>query len=59
MQNFTKGQDFFTLSGFTPTEAATALASSTLIAGSQQLTLSDGTKILFAGVTGLSLTNFI
>ena len=59
IQNFTKGQDFFTLTGFTTTEAATALASSTLIAGSQQLTLSDGTKILFAGVTGLTVISFI
>ena len=59
VQNFTKGQDFFTLTGFATTEASNALSSSTLIAGSQQLTLSDGTKILFVGVTGLGASSFI
>ena len=59
VQNFTKGQDFFTLSGFATNEATNALASAVTIGGSQHLTLSDGTKILFAGVTGLGAGSFI
>jgi hypothetical protein len=59
IQNFTKGRDFFTLSGFATNEAANALASAVTIAGSQQLTLSDGTKILFAGTTGVTASSFV
>ncbi len=59
VQGFAAGQDSFTLLGFGAGEAATALAGAVTIAGSQQLTLSDGTKILFSGVTGLGASSFI
>lgn len=59
VQNFTAGQDFFTLVGFGTGAAATALAGAVVVTGSEQLTLSDGTKILFAGVTGLSGGSFV
>ena len=59
VQNFTPGQDFFTLVGFGAGAAATALAGAVVVGGSEQLTLSDGTRILFAGVTGLAGSSFI
>ena len=59
VQNFTKGQDAINLSGFAGNEAAIALAASSIIAGSQQVNLSDGTRILFVGVSGLSASSFI
>ena len=59
VRNFTADQDFFTLSGFAANEATTALTSAVTIGGSEQLTLSDGTKILFAEGTGLGSSSFI
>ena len=59
IQNFTAGADFVSLLGFTAGEAARALSSATTISGSEQLVLSDGTRILFQNVTGLSGTNFL
>ena len=59
IQNFTQGQDFLSFSGFATDEATSALAASVMIAGAQQLTLSDGTKILFVGVTGLTASSFL
>lgn len=59
VQNFTKGQDFITFTGFSAPEVASALSSAGLVGGSQQLTLADGTKILFAGITGLSAGNIL
>ena len=59
VRNFIPGQDFMNFAGFSTTEATNALAASVLIAGSRQLTLSDGTRILFAGVTGLATASFL
>ena len=59
VRNFIPGQDFMNFAGFSTTEATNALAASVLIAGSRQLTLSDGTRILFVGVTGLTTASFL
>lgn len=59
IQNFTKGTDYVSFLGFATGEAGRALASATTVAGSERLTLSDGTQIQFLGVTNLTLANFL
>ncbi len=59
IENFTLGTDFISLVDFAANEGARALASATTLAGAEQLTLSDGTKILFVGVTGLTASSFL
>lgn len=54
MQGFTPGRDFITLINFAAGEAAAALAGAQTVAGSEVLTLSDGTHITFQGITGIS-----
>lgn len=44
---------------FAPGTAAAALTASITIAGSQHLTLPDGTHITFQGFTGLTAANFL
>ena len=52
-------RDYVSFIGFSAGEATQALSSATVVAGSEQLTLSDGTKILFLGVTGLTNSSFL
>ena len=59
IEGFSPGVDYLSLSGYAPTELAVALAGAVTSHGSEQLTLSDGTHITFAGVTGLSVANFL
>ncbi len=59
VQNFVAGQDFVSFLGFASGEAAQALSGAVVAAGSEQLTLSDGTRILFQNVTGLTSSNFL
>jgi hypothetical protein len=59
IQNFQPSIDYLQLAGFAPGEAATALAGATTSAGSEHLTLSDGTHITLAGFTGLTASSFI
>ena len=59
MQGFTAGKDFLTLINFSAGEAAAALAGAQTVAGSEALTLSDGTHITFQGINGLSAANFL
>ena len=56
---FTSGKDFVSLLNYGTAEAARALAASTVVSGSQRLTLSDGATISFENVTGLTLRNFL
>ena len=59
VQNFNPTLDSLTLLNFGSNEAATALSSATTISGSEQLSLSEGTKIPFVGVTGLGSGAFV
>ncbi len=52
-------RDYVSFVGFATGEATRALAAATTVAGSEQLTLADGTKILFQGVTGLGSSSFL
>ena len=52
-------QDYLSLLGFAPGEAARALAAATTVSGSERLILSDGTRIQFLGVSGLTTSNFL
>lgn len=58
VQNFTQGTDFISLFGFPTGEAAHALANAVTAGGNETLTLSDGTSILFQGLTGLTAADF-
>ena len=59
IQNFVPGQDYVALLGFGSAEATKALSSAVTVSGSEQVTLSDGTRIQFLGVTGLQTSNFL
>ncbi|MCX7380385.1 MAG: hypothetical protein NT133_02980 [Alphaproteobacteria bacterium] len=59
MQGFTAGKDYLTLINFGTGEAAAALAGAQTVAGSEVLTLSDGTHITFQGFTGLTTANIL
>ncbi len=59
VQGFDPALDYFTLLGFGPDEAATALAGATTTGGDQHLTLSDGTHITLVGFTGLAAGSFL
>ena len=52
-------RDYVSFVGFATGEATRALAGATNVSGSERLTLSDGTTILFQGVTGLSSASFL
>ncbi len=52
-------RDYIALVGFAPGEAARALATATISNGSENLVLSDGTKIQFLGFSGLTSSNFL
>ncbi len=58
VQSFTEVHDFISLFGFPAGEAAAALSSAVIAGGDERLTLSDGTHILFQGVTGLTAADF-
>ena len=47
------------LQGYDPNEAANAIARAATTGGSTTITLSDNTRISFAGVTSLSTSNFV
>lgn len=59
MMGFDPAKDYLTLIGFGTGELASALAGAQTVAGSEVLTLSDGTHITFAGYTGVSQANFL
>ena len=60
ISNFIGGIDFISLPGFPASEAADALAAATITGGGDtQLTLSDGTQLMFVGVSGLTPGNFV
>ncbi len=59
IEGYVAGQDYISLVGFGSGEANRALSAAAFISGSEQLTLSDGTKILFSGITNLSSANFL
>jgi endo-alpha-1,4-polygalactosaminidase (GH114 family) len=58
-QGFNPSLDYLSLQGFASGEAARALASAVISAGSETLALADGTRITFQGVTGLKSANFL
>jgi hypothetical protein len=57
--NFTAGEDFISFLGFGVNEASHALAGAVIAGGSERITLSDGTHILFQNMTGLTASNFL
>lgn len=59
LQGFLPGQDYISLVGFASGEAARALSAAIVFSGSEQVTLSDGTKILFSGINALFSTSFL
>ena len=59
IENFVPGQDYIALLGFGTAEAATALSNAVTLSGSEQLTLSDGTRIQFLGIRVLGTSNFL
>ena len=59
IQNYSLTFDYLSLSGFPAGEMAAALAGQSTSAGTETLTLSDGTHIILQGVTGLSAANFL
>ena len=59
VQGFMPGQDYVSYVGFAQGEVARALSSATIIGGSEHLLLSDGTSILFVGITNLTSANFL
>ena len=59
IQSFGSGQNFISLVGFAAGEVTRALSSATTAGGSENLLLSDGTKIQFLGITGLTSSNFL
>ncbi len=58
LQGFNAKNDQVLLQGFPAGEAAAAVAAATTTAGSERLTLSDGTHIVFSNFTGLTAANF-
>ncbi len=56
--NFNTAEDHVTLQGYSG-GASAALSTASISNGSETLTLSDGTKVTFSGVTNLSGSNFI
>ena len=59
VNGFNVGQDRINLAFYGANEASNALAGAQITSGSEMLTLSDGTKLTFSGVTNLSSTNFV
>ncbi len=60
IRNFVPSFDFISLQGFPAGEAAADFAAATVTGGGDTLmTLSDGTHLTFAGVSGLGLGNFV
>ncbi|MCX7384582.1 MAG: hypothetical protein NT133_24915 [Alphaproteobacteria bacterium] len=59
MQNFNPARDYVTFINFGTGEVAAALAGAQTVAGSELLTLSDGTHITFQGFTGLQAANIL
>ena len=57
--SFGQPRDYISLVGFAQAEAARAIAAATITSGSENIVLSDGTKIQFLGVTGLTSLNFL
>ncbi len=51
--------DFISLAGFPAGEAVAALLGASVVAGSQHLTLSDGTALVFQDLTGLTIARFL
>ena len=59
IDRFTPGLQYISLIGFGAGELAHALATATTAAGSEQFTLSDGTRILFSNVSGITARSFV
>ena len=59
IQSFGSAQNFISLVGFTPGEVTRALSAATFVGGSENLLLSDGTKIQFVGITNLTSASFL
>ena len=59
MQSFNPARDYLTFINFGAGEAVAALAGAHTVAGSEVLTLSDGTHITFQGFTGLGAANIL
>ena len=57
--DFSASTDKVTLQGYGSGAVTAALNSAAFSGGSETLTLSDGTKVTFAGVTNLSGSNFV
>jgi Ca2+-binding RTX toxin-like protein len=58
VRNFASGRDAVHLAGYGPNEAANAVASQQNTAGSTLITLSDGTKVTFQGLSSIKLSDF-
>ncbi len=59
IDGFNPALDYLSLPGFAASEAATALAGATTAAGSESISLADGTRVTFHGFTGLAAGNFL
>jgi Ca2+-binding RTX toxin-like protein len=59
IQSFTSGRDQIDLQGYRKNEVAKALKSQQVVGGSDTITLSDNTKITFAGISSLTASDFI
>ena len=59
LSNFNTASDFVQLQGFGAGEASTDLKTATVANGSETLTLSDGSKLTFLGVTNLTASSFV
>ena len=59
INGFDARHDFISLVGFAVGAAAAALASATVVHGSEQLLLTDGTRITFSNITGLSASSIL
>ena len=57
--NFNTATDKVTLQGYGAGAASTALSTAAVSNGSETLTLSDGTKVTFSGVSNLSSSSFV
>ncbi len=59
VQGFDPARHYLTLINYGTGEVASALAGATTTAGSEHVTLSDGTNITFQGFTGLTTASFL
>lgn len=59
IQAFKSGQDLIDLQGYGPNEIKHALKSQQVVGGQDTITLSDNTRITFAGISSLNASDFI